>query len=945
MTHMRSAPRRLSTLVALLVVSALLIPNVFASPRDANALRAARLSAASYTFQGMVFAGDVGDENHPLSGVTMTLYCSNNSGDLGNSCASTTTNSSGWYGLTVSVSYEYVSIVETNPSGYTSVGATTTGGGTVINSDRIRFYVPSSGTHTGNKFWDRAPTTATRTATRTNTTSPHTATPTIRATGTQAVSTNTPSVTGTRPVFTNTPTPRISPTATPGCGDDLLVNGNFEAGLASWTVSGTAGMGPGHNSPSGASLGGTDNATGELVQIVTTYALIPPLRMNLEFWWLAETQSDQPNDSLQVFIRHGGTEDLVRTLPATAPLNQWRKETIDLTSYAGQVLGIAFVVHTDGMQPTMFHLDDITLTVCEQGGPTSTVSPSPTTTSPAGCPDLLLDGNFEGATSAWWLTGSVFTGWGRNGTQGIHLGGPQGSSGELRRVVNIPAGASPVTLEFWWLVESDADHANDNMYVKLEVFGGGGSILVPLGIYWAAQPFGQWHYESTDITPYLTAYGGSTVAIIFGVTKDAGTPTEFVVDDVALRACPGTAATATGTTTPSKTTTGTTTPTKTMTPQPGVSPTATRQPDCRNLFLNGDFEGGSLAPWQTTGGVSMDFGHSGAHGVRLGGSFGGTGSIWQTVTLPAGVSPIRMWFWWRADNAIERPSETFTVLVCTGSATWCVVGTYVVLSATPPLNQWRIQSLDLTPYAGQTVNVIFQVQNADFVVPNTAADPTVFRLDDVVLDVCGVGTPTPPAGTGCQEPLQNGNFEAAGLAPWSTVGAANLGSGRNSPKGIAFCGNDNAMGELRQEVTIPAQGGSVWLKFWWLAEGGAPQPGDTLNVLLGSGMTLQFQPPDLLLTLPATGALGQWREESVDLTGYAGRPITLIFHAQTDGAQPSLFRLDDVSLEACASGGRRYPLYIPLVLKGLRGPEPTPTASLKPPTVTPTASSQNGNTS
>ena len=108
--------------------------------------------------------------------------------------------------------------------------------------------------------------------------------------------------------------------------------------------------------------------------------------------------------------------------------------------------------------------------------------------------------------------------------------------------------------------------------------------------------------------------------------------------------------------------------------------------------------------------------------------------------------------------------------------------------------------------------------------------------------------------------------------------------------------------------------------------------------MLGSSMALQFQPPDRLLTLPATGALGQWREESVDITGYAGRPITLIFHAQTDGAQPSLFRLDDVSLEACSSGGRGYPLYIPLVLKGLHGPEPTPTASLKPPTVTPTAS-------
>jgi len=328
----------------------------------------------------------------------------------------------------------------------------------------------------------------------------------------------------------------------------------------------------------------------------------------------------------------------------------------------------------------------------------------------------------------------------------------------------------------------------------------------------------------------------------------------------------------------------------------------------------------------------MDFGHSGAYGVRLGGSFGGTGSIWQTVTLPAGVNPIRMWFWWRADNTVEQPSETLTVMVCTGGGTWCVVGTYVVLNATAPLNQWRMQSLDLTPYAGQTVNVVFQVHNADFVTPKRAADPTVFRLDDVVLDVCGVGTPTPPPGTGCEEPLQNGNFEAAALAPWTVAGAANLGPGHNSSKGIAFCGSDNATGQVWQIVTIPTLGGSAWLKFWWMAEGSAPQPGDALDVLLAPPMALQFQAPGLLLTLPATGALGQWREESVDITGYAGQQIALVFRAHTDGTQPSLFRLDDVSLEVCASGGRGYPLYIPLAFRNYRGSGPTPTATLKPPT-------------
>jgi hypothetical protein len=439
--------------------------------------------------------------------------------------------------------------------------------------------------------------------------------------------------------------------------------------------------------------------------------------------------------------------------------------------------------------------------------------------------------------------------------------------------------------------------------VFAEVHGGGGPLVLLLRTYRAVAPFGQWQYDAVDLTPYA----GSNVTISFDLHKDVSTPSEFVVDDITLRACPGAAPTATGTTTP----------TKTMTPQPGASPTATRQPDCRNLFINGNFESGSLDPWQTSAGVSLDLGHSGAHGVRLGGWPGWAGRIWQSVTIPAGVSPIRMWFWWRADSTVERPTETLTVFVERGA----MIDVLVTLGAVAPLNRWRIQSLDLTPYAGQTVSVVFEVMNG-----------TIFRLDDIVLDACGLGTPTPPPGTGCEEPLQNGNFEAAALAPWTTTGAASLGPGHNSPKGIAFCGSDNAVGEVWQIVTIPAQGGAAWLKFWWMAEGSAPQPGDALDVLLASPMALLFQTPDVLLTLPATGALGQWREESVDITGYAGRQIVLVFRAHTDGTQPSLFRLDDVSLEACASGGRGYPLYIPLAFRDYRGSGPTPTGTLKPPT-------------
>ena len=114
--------------------------------------------ARAVTLEGRVYNGNVGDETQPLSGVTVTLYGSNNSGQMGTSITSTTTNSQGWYGLDTREGYEYYHIVETDPSGYTSVGATTVGG-TVINSNWIQYAYPLEGkTLTGNKFWDKSST-------------------------------------------------------------------------------------------------------------------------------------------------------------------------------------------------------------------------------------------------------------------------------------------------------------------------------------------------------------------------------------------------------------------------------------------------------------------------------------------------------------------------------------------------------------------------------------------------------------------------------------------------------------------------------------------------------------------------------------------------------------------------------------------------------------------
>jgi len=129
---------------------------------------------------GRVYQGEVGDESTPLGGVVIELYASNNEPVLGGLVDATTTDGVGWYGLSAPAAYEYYNIVESDPVGYNSVGATTVDG-VVVSSNQIRYTHPLAGkTLTGNKFWDQPTPTATSTP-ATTPTSTATSTPTSTA--------------------------------------------------------------------------------------------------------------------------------------------------------------------------------------------------------------------------------------------------------------------------------------------------------------------------------------------------------------------------------------------------------------------------------------------------------------------------------------------------------------------------------------------------------------------------------------------------------------------------------------------------------------------------------------------------------------------------------------------------------------------------------------------
>ncbi len=225
--------------------------------------------------------------------------------------------------------------------------------------------------------------------------------------------------------------------------------------------------------------------------------------------------------------------------------------------------------------------------------------------------------------------------------------------------------------------------------------------------------------------------------------------------------------------------------------------------------------------------------------------------------------------------------------------------------------------------------------------PPRTATPTSTRVTDTpTLSPTPTGTLSP----GCIELLVNGDFETGDLPPWGRDGAVGLGPGRNSDYGAWLGGSDNAGGELWQGVSVPPGANPVRLEFWWLAEAEVEQPGDALDVIIQHG-----EQADNLRTLRAVEPLGQWRQEAVDLTAYAGMEIALTFLVHTDGEVPSTFHLDDVSLKACGVSTSTPTATATTPATHTRTPSPTlllspsPTPSpTRTPTTTPTLSPMPG---
>lgn len=155
---------------------------------------------------------------------------------------------------------------------------------------------------------------------------------------------------------------------------------------------------------------------------------------------------------------------------------------------------------------------------------------------------------------------------------------------------------------------------------------------------------------------------------------------------------------------------------------------------------------------------------------------------------------------------------------------------------------------------------------------------------------------------GCQERLQNGDFETGVIAPWieSPSGPYSLISNlmvHSGNWGAWLGGGDEADDDLYHTITIPTGVTTAELRYWWYVltqEETHPNDfmivtvRDTSNHILAVLETVSDGSSELI-----------WVQSTHDLAAFAGQTVRIGFHVTTDVSNGTSFFVDDVSLTTC----------------------------------------------
>jgi hypothetical protein len=271
----------------------------------------------------------------------------------------------------------------------------------------------------------------------------------------------------------------------------------------------------------------------------------------------------------------------------------------------------------------------------------------------------------------------------------------------------------------------------------------------------------------------------------------------------------------------------------------------------------------------------------------------------------------------RAGNAaVERSGadKTFTTFACTPSC----------YSVTPTANPTGGGTASVTTaqncsggyISGTSVAISALASNGYQFSGWTAANCTLANATATSTNctMTGTGTATVSAQftsttSGESELIINGSF-ASGSTGWVRSGNLFADSRfavcRSCP-GYAYLSNSdgsagsNLVGTLYQAVTIPSNATSTTLTFWYSIMTQEVTTTTAYDVLFVSIQDLTTGSPAEVVELSNLNSTSSYAKFTANLVGFAGHTVWLHFVGSTDGAKPTVFRIDDASVKVTTS--------------------------------------------
>ncbi|MGQ9765720.1 MAG: hypothetical protein ACUVSS_00005, partial [Anaerolineae bacterium] len=368
----------------------------------------------------------------------------------------------------------------------------------------------------------------------------------------------TPAPTGTLTATTGPLTATPTPSPTLGCVD-LVADGRFDSGLASWQVVGdpagaTVVNTPARSAPLALKLGSLEQPLNSLTtvrQLVSLPAGYP--FVSLEAWVYTQAQPGAGADyqEMALLTATGGPLYLPWRVQENNPA--WHPLNYNISAFAGQTVFLSFSVNNDGIGGrTVMYVDDVRIRACTGGitvSPTPGTTPSPTrtptatppptgTTVPAGCVELTRNGGFESGFAPWragasslppQLVGDPVL----QGTYAMRLGSQtdnRNTYSSIRQTITVPAGRPRVVISFWTYTWAESLTGSDQQQFVL--LGPGDQVWArPWSVLEDARA---WEQHVFDVI----GAAGLTFDLYFNVINDgAGGRTAMFVDEVYAWAC------------------------------------------------------------------------------------------------------------------------------------------------------------------------------------------------------------------------------------------------------------------------------------------------------------------------------------------------------------------------------------------------------------------------